>query len=129
MKKAELYAGLDWGTVELLIPQSLITDAGLEDAGRQEPSSIDEAVGRAFQAGLPCPKRENGFQSVLVISGRRYRTALMPKTVSLAPQDRQPGCRILQGTFSRHGLLAIRFAGDTIQYIVDMARFTAGENE
>ncbi len=128
MKTAELYAGLDWGKFEILIPQQSITDASLGDANDTTPSSIDEAVEKAFHASLHCKEDNGNFQSVLTIAGRRYRTALMPKSVSIEPtEDSLPSCRILQESFSRHGLLSVRFADDRIQYTVDLVRFTAGD--
>ncbi len=129
MKTAELYAGLDWGKVEILIPQQAITDASLGEVQDSSPISIDEAVGKAFHESLARKEGNGDFQSVLTISGRRYRTALMPKSIRIESTEAElPSCRILQESFSRHGLLLVRFAEDRIQYTVDLERFTAGDS-
>lgn len=126
MKTADLYAGLDWGTVELLIPRQSISDASLSEALDHTTVSIDEAVHTAFRGSLSRP--EGSYQSILVISGKRYGTAVMPQTVTLDAEQAAPPCRILQGAFARHGLRSVSFSDTKIRYIVDIAQFTSGED-
>ncbi|MBP5464998.1 MAG: hypothetical protein J6Y13_07510 [Treponema sp.] len=126
MKTADLYAGLDLGAVELLIPRQSISDASLSEASDQTSVSIDDAVITAFHGGLSRP--EGSYQSVLVIAGKRYGTAVMPQTVTLDSEQAAPPCRILQGAFARHGLLSVSFSDTKIRYVVDIAKFTAGED-
>ncbi len=126
MKTANLYAGFDWGNLELLIPQQDIADARLEeDTENGQAESIDEAVGKAFRKAVP--RSENGMQSLLVISGKKYRTSVMPRVITDASQaESGPSCRILRDSFARHGFMSVSFCGDKIRYVVDMAKLTEG---
>lgn len=127
MKTADLYAGLDWGAFELLIPQQDISDAKLGVAGDSKAISIDGAVEKAF--GSSFAARTGGdMQSLLLIRGKSYMTALMPQVIRLSgEQEALSACRILARSFDRHGLHPVAFAGDKIRYMVDMEKFTAGE--
>ncbi len=157
MQTAELYAGLDWGPFELLIPQHSISDAKLGAGAEEEAISIDDAADSAFRNSMGGSCRPgampDGMQSLLVIGGRRYRTALMPQVVALEDGARGLGdCRLLRDLLARHGLHAARFQEWTVEsekssddnmlqtetrykisYTVDMKRFTeqsaAGESQ
>jgi hypothetical protein len=66
------------------------------------------------------------MESLLFIAGRSYRTALMPRVISLDEGETgRAGCRLLKTSFARHGLTSVFFSGDKIRYIVDMDKFTA----
>ena len=125
MRTADLYAGLDWGAFELLIPQKDISDAKLALADSQA-ISIDGAVEKAF--GSRFAARAGGdMQSVLIIRGKNYQTALMPQVVRLGGEEEELcECRILARSFDRHGLRPLAFTGGKIRYMVDMEKFTAG---
>ena len=129
MRTADLYAGLDWGAFELLVPQEDISDAKLGMTESSPSISIDEAVERAFGRGMQsAPVAGDEMWSFLVIKGKHYRTALMPQVVRFSGEEEglRP-CRILARSFDRHGLRPLAFAGNKIRYIVDMEKFTAGE--
>ncbi len=127
LKTAELYVGLVWEAVELLIRQQDISDASLGETTDYSLISVDNAVSIAFNDNLSIPQQTGNFQSVLTIAGKRYATSVMPQSITIdSERDRTPHCRILKSFFSRHGLLSISFTETTIRYIVDMAKFTAG---
>lgn len=122
MKTANLYAGLDWENIELLIPQQDILDARLGDTVDTQALSIDTAVGKAFRRTIP--QAENGMRSLLVIAGKKYRTVLMPRVITDAcDAESGPTCRILCGSFARHGIRSVSFSEDKIRYVVDMTKF------
>lgn len=126
MRTADLYAGLDWGAFELLIPQNDISDAKLGLADSQA-ISIDGAVEKAFGSTFTA-RADGDTQSVLCIRGKSYMTALMPQVVRLSEEEEDLcACRILARSFERHGLQPLAFAGNKIRYMVDMEKFTAGE--
>ena len=123
-----MYAGLDWGSFELLIPQDDISDAKLDLRQDNPVISIDKAVERAFGPGsLPQPAAGEDMQSVLIIRGKSYGTVLMPHVVRLdGGQEELPACRILAPSFERHGLRPAGFSGSKISYVVDIEKFITG---
>ena len=125
MRNSDLYAGLNWGILELLIPQSDISDARLGSTSSSCSISIDKAVNKAFDMDLAGQCADSGMQSLLIISGKSYSTALMPKFVHLKASEHKE-CRLLKDSFTRHGIMSLAFSENRICYTVELDKLTGG---
>ena len=131
MKKSDWFTRLEYKDFDILLQKNTVADTGLTKSYDQEllewmnRYNLNETMARLLKTDIPsepCTEiaiesQDHNMEQIIVSTG------CIPEVEEISYEELVPVTGLLKDALLEHGIIAIRFFNNKIQYVIDLETF------